>query len=728
MKLRFRLTLIFGLLCAGIIVLVSVILLGKARALQTEAAFENAKNICYAESLRAQIEFEVFMDVVDTLSKLYSSFKQIDMHLRRDYFDNMLLSAVEANPNFIGIYSVWKPGIIDNGNPVYSTLYTREHGTKENDIITRYDFSVWNEPEYKRCQESIRKNEAWQWMLPFPIPFVNRGNNTFVVFMTAPIIDNNTRELYGFVGVGVDLKPIQEYIQGLSPYGTGRVRLVSADGIIAADKDTGKIGKNFHDVSLDLIGSEGVKSLEDSLSTGNYHRVLYNGNIVVTYPVHTGTTKTYWSLVVSVDEKTVLAEVYNMRVFTIIFALGMVLVASVIVFTIIVYAMKPIEKVVLFLNGIVENDKSQSLNLTKSLEVKSNDEIGNLSNFFNLTLDKIKNLIVIIKKEAAKLSEIGSDLSSNMTKTAAAVNEITANIQNIKGRVISQSASVTETNATMENVVANINKLNDHVENQAETISKRSAFIQAMVDNINSVNQTLHKNLENVQHLKEASGIGRSGLQEVSEDIQEISRESEGLLEINAVMENIASQTNLLSMNAAIEAAHAGEAGKGFAVVAEEIRKLADNSGEQSKTIGNVLKKIKGSMDKITKSTENVLTKFEAIDSGVKTVAEQEEIIRHAMEEQREGSNQLLQGTGNLNDITQQVKAGSEEMLVGSKEVINESHDLEKITQEITGGMNEMSIGADQVNIAVNHVNEISAKNREAIDSLLKEVSLFKVE
>jgi methyl-accepting chemotaxis protein len=192
-------------------------------------------------------------------------------------------------------------------------------------------------------------------------------------------------------------------------------------------------------------------------------------------------------------------------------------------------------------------------------------------------------------------------------------------------------------------------------------------------------------------------------------------------------MENIASQTNLLSMNAAIEAAHAGEAGKGFAVVADEIRKLAESSSEQSKTIGNVLKKIKGSIDKITKSTETVLTRFESIDSGVKTVAEQETNILNAMERQEEGNSQGSSSIS-LNDITKQVKTGSEEMLQGSQEVMKESQNLERVTQEITGGMNEMATGADEVNAAVNSVNEMVGKNREAIDSLLKEVSRFKVE
>jgi methyl-accepting chemotaxis protein len=462
----------------------------------------------------------------------------------------------------------------------------------------------------------------------------------------------------------------------------------------------------------------------EDASYDSYSPVLKSNVKIELKSFKIGTSDKSWTVMTAATEDYMLKEVNEMRRFTIILAAIALIIGAAVVFFILTRTVKPIINVADTLKDIAEGEGD----LTKTVNVNSNDEVGDLAKYFNQTLDKIKKLVISIKNQALQLTQIGTDLSSNMTETAAAVNQITANIQSIKQRVINQSASVTETNATMEQVTTNINKLNDHVENQTKNVSQASAAIEEMVANIASVTETLVKNGANVTTLTEASEVGRTGLQDVAQDIQEISRESEGLLEINAVMENIASQTNLLSMNAAIEAAHAGEAGKGFAVVADEIRKLAESSSEQSKTISNVLKKIKSSIDKITKSTDNVLARFEAIDSSVKTVAQQEENIRNAMEEQGQGSKQVLNGIEKVTEITRNVKSGSEEMLEGAQQVIVESQNLEKVTQEITTGMNEMANGADQINIAVNQVNEISTKNRDGIQTLMQEVSKFKVE
>ena len=390
-----------------------------------------------------------------------------------------------------------------------------------------------------------------------------------------------------------------------------------------------------------------------------------------------------------------------------------------------IFIVLPLQTVTGVLKTVVSGGKTH---LGRRIAVKRKDEIGELSDFFNKTFENIGDLVKLLKVKSGELMGIGQDLSSNSTETASTMNEISVNVRNIKSRIMNQSASVTETHSTMEQLTSNINKLSSHVNNQSTHVSGVSSAVEQMVANIRSVTDTLVLNEGNVKTLMESSDIGRSGLHGVSQEIREIARESEGLFEINAVMENIASQTNLLSMNAAIEAAHAGDAGRGFAVVAGEIRKLAESSGAQSKTIGVVLKKMKDSIDKMSRSTENVLKKFEAIDSSVKTVVEQESSIRNSMEEQRAGSKQVLEGISSVVEITHQVNAGTEEMLEGAKEVIQESKNLDMVTQEIASGMNEIAAGSDQINTAVSEVNQLSVKNHDSIEALQKEIARFETD
>ncbi|MDR1176292.1 MAG: methyl-accepting chemotaxis protein [Treponema sp.] len=365
--------------------------------------------------------------------------------------------------------------------------------------------------------------------------------------------------------------------------------------------------------------------------------------------------------------------------------------------------------------------------LTKRLVIRRRDEIGALADFFNLTFDKMKELISVIKAQAAQLSDTGIDLSSHMSETAAEVNQITANIQGIKEQVKTQAGAVKDSGAVIDRIMTRGNNLHDHITVQSDSVSQSSAAIEQMFANIHSVTETLVKNTGNVTSLSESSEAGRTDLETVSTAIQKIARDSEGLLEINAVMENISSQTNLLSMNAAIEAAHAGEAGKGFAVVADEIRKLAESAAEQSKTTGGVLKNIKESIGSIALSTEGILKHFDLIEREVKTVSEQEALILSAMEEQERGGKNILEAISRLNEVTGEVCRASEDMTAECREILRQSGNLEGLTRKIDEEINEISVGSDQINNTVTHINGISEKNKVNINALVEDMAKFKV-
>jgi len=732
MKIKIKLSIMMIAIVAVVAGSIAIIQLQQA----TEITMGLAKQkTMYLARQRAQYwdgRIGGYIQVLQTLSNEMNYYENLDPLARRPEYETMLRSVFEDMPDFVRMFTVWKPNAIDG-------MDARFIGRVGSTETGQFAYALGKETGQTVPQTSAVVNEVMQHItgpdgktvgMSDPTPFNLSGKSINCVRLVVPILNKRINEVVGAVGCQLDIDMMQPRIeQTMKDFDeVSALSIYTNNGYVMASYRPERIGKNMVDAEVQFgsyanAAFQAVKAGQE-YECFSYAPTLRENIQIAIANIPIGSSKTNWSVMVGSTESYIMREVNQMKEFVIVMAVIALVIAVVIIYFVLSATTAPIVKVSNTLKDISEGEGD----LTKTVDINSKDEVGDLARYFNHTIQKIKALVLTIKNQAHALSDIGTTLSSNMVETAAAINEITANIQSIKARVINQSASVTETNATMEQVIVNINKLNGHVENQSRNVSQASSAIEEMVANIASVTNTLVNNSTNVNTLKEASEVGRTGLQDVATDIQEISRESEGLLEINSVMENIASQTNLLSMNAAIEAAHAGEAGKGFAVVADEIRKLAESSGEQSKTIGTVLKKIAESIKKITVATESVLNKFEAIDTGVKTVVQQEENIRNAMEEQSEGSKQVLNSVGGLNDLTQQVSSGSEEMLNGSQEVMHESRNLEKVTQEITGGMNEMATGAEQINQSVNNVNEMTQKNRDAIDTLIKEVSRFKVD
>ena len=202
-----------------------------------------------------------------------------------------------------------------------------------------------------------------------------------------------------------------------------------------------------------------------------------------------------------------------------------------------------------------------------------------------------------------------------------------------------------------------------------ESVSTSSSAVEEMIANINSINSILEHNAESVGLLDGATRKGMTGIENVAELVSKIEENSNGLSEMSSVIQKIASQTNLLAMNAAIEAAHAGNFGRGFAVVADEIRKLAENSGSEARKISDVLKNVKQLIDATFKDTVDVQKEFSEVVQLSGTVVEQEQTVRRAISEQNEGGKQLLQAVGSMRELTQTVKERTEKLLTDTNAI-----------------------------------------------------------
>jgi len=535
-----------------------------------------------------------------------------------------------------------------------------------------------------------------------------------MLWINAPVFDSGHKPI-GLVGTGIDLSEFVDSLYQRSR-GNGAMYFFNNAGEITGAPDTNLIAnKVLIDKELKETGREILARAKD-LKAEDIYSFIFPGAAVAV-----GRIPALDWFITAIIPMTL--SDYLSTTMTVIFLTMMAVILLIFVTfdLFIARLIKPLNKMVATLDQI-----SGNWDLTRRFEITQKDETGTLAEFFNLTFDRMGGLLREIKNEAIALSTTGKELKSTMDHTSHAIGKINENMQNMRGMVLSQAEGANSAAVSMERINGGLDNLNSHINIQAESVAQSSSAVEQMLANIHSVTETLVKNTANINSLAVSSEAGRTDLQKVSNDIQEIARESEGLLEINSVMQNIASQTNLLSMNAAIEAAHAGESGKGFAVVADEIRKLAENSGKQSKTISAVLKKIKASIDTITKSTGIVLERFSAIEHEVTTVSNQETQIRSAMEEQETGSRYILDAVSKLNTVTNEVKNSSSQMAVTSKEILQESVNLRQLSGEVAQGMDNMAESTEMITNAVTKVEEISQVNQKNIDGLNSGISRFK--
>ncbi len=383
---------------------------------------------------------------------------------------------------------------------------------------------------------------------------------------------------------------------------------------------------------------------------------------------------------------------------------------------------RPVEGLLSELNKMGSGDLSVQI-----CEKEGSDELGRMAACVDDLVTDLRSLVLTVKERITALEETGHGLASTMEETSAAVIQINSSIDNTKGQLEEQSEAVREVSAAIEELTRGIESLSEMIASQSSAISESSASVEQMIAGIESAAANAEKAAESSARSLAESAQGRSRIDQVGEAVALIVRYSENLSEAASLITEIAERTNLLAMNAAIEAAHAGDAGKGFAVVADEIRKLAEQSTSQAGDISRDLDRVADSISSVQSASGAAVKAFGTILESNQGLGDSVGEIRQSMSEQREGGRQVLEALSRMKDITREITRGAEEMASGNASILDQVQRLKNANFAVVSNTTEISAGTKEINDAVMSTTGLATRNADLIAEVKAAADKFTV-
>lgn len=528
-------------------------------------------------------------------------------------------------------------------------------------------------PEDQWFYENLKMNGNFQLNIDY-----NPDLGDSFVFVNA-LVSNDTGPI-GIAGVGLKLNDVINSLQQSKLSAGSTVYLFNQSGDILISSSETEIKK------IDLIaGDDFVISNQGQLT------IKSNNELFIFAWESLGDTGYYIANYIPVSE---LYDFINgILYFSIIVILIAIVLSGLIIIILISKSVKPLIDIkdALFEISHGEGD------LTKRLETVGKDEIADVANNFNLFLNKLRSMIEEIQNTVLETDKVKNNIANSTEETTSSIEEINANIQSIDKQLNNLNDKINGYASAIEEIDANTNSFDTQISNQTDKIGDSTSAITQMMASLS--------NVAKISKAKRGMAIELGEIVHNSQDKIDITvnmfnkmvNNIKGIQEMVTAINQISSQTNLLSMNAAIEAAHAGESGKGFSVVAEEIRKLADSATISSKNISNMINEITTDVSNTDQYFQETNSAFEEIQNVVKSTVDAFTEIDASIEELNSGGEMILQSSESIQNITINIEKGSKEIKEGVSLLLIGMKEIREISNSVSNGANEVSTGSNEI-------------------------------